>query len=117
MDSMIVQVALSGLDNILKAGELHNAKPNPYAVLIEECFGNKTKQIFLNIGNHSFTHISIGLDKLEFLQAHDMKEIYEKAFYILEKYFNTEVEDCRVAPSLENNQYQFNAEEMSGFEF
>lgn len=39
MDSKIVQVALNGLDNILKAGELHNTKPNPYAVLIEECYG------------------------------------------------------------------------------
>lgn len=58
-----------------------------------------------------------GLDKLEFLQSHEMKEIYEKAFYILEKYFNTEVEDCRVAPSLEDNQYHFNPEEMTGFEF
>lgn len=44
MDSNIVQVALSGLDNILKAGELHNIKPNPYAVLIEECFGNYMQQ-------------------------------------------------------------------------
>lgn len=39
MDSKIVQVALSGLDNILKAGEIQHTKPNPYAVLIEECFG------------------------------------------------------------------------------
>lgn len=42
MDSKIVQVALNGLDNILKAGELHNTKPNPYAVLIEECYGELT---------------------------------------------------------------------------
>lgn len=41
MDSKIVQVALNGLDNILKAGELHNTKPNPYAVLIEECYGEQ----------------------------------------------------------------------------
>lgn len=39
MDSNIVQVALNGLDNILKSGELQNIKPNPYAVLIEECSG------------------------------------------------------------------------------
>lgn len=39
MDSKIVQVALNGLENILKSGELHHTKPNPYAVLIEECFG------------------------------------------------------------------------------
>lgn len=41
MNSKIVQVALSGLENILKSGELHAMKPNPYAVLIEECGGKK----------------------------------------------------------------------------
>lgn len=39
VDSQIIQVALNGLENILKAGDLHNTKPNPYAVLIEECYG------------------------------------------------------------------------------
>lgn len=40
VDSQIIQVALNGLENILKAGDLHNSKPNPYAVMIEECYGN-----------------------------------------------------------------------------
>lgn len=39
VDSQIIQVALNGLENILKAGELDKKKPNPYAVLIEECYG------------------------------------------------------------------------------
>lgn len=39
MDTKIVQVALSGLENILKAGEHQNTKPNPYANMIEECGG------------------------------------------------------------------------------
>jgi importin subunit alpha-6/7 len=39
VDTNIVQVALNGLENILKSGELCCAKPNPYAVLIEECYG------------------------------------------------------------------------------
>lgn len=43
-DSQIIQVALNGLENILKAGELHS-KPNPYAVMIEECFGKCQKQL------------------------------------------------------------------------
>ena len=42
MDSRIVQVALSGLENILKLGEqdarMHGGT-NPYAVIIEECYG------------------------------------------------------------------------------
>lgn len=43
MDAKIVQVALNGLENILRLGE-QDAKShsgtNPYAVLIEECYGN-----------------------------------------------------------------------------
>lgn len=39
MDPKIVQVALSGLENILKSGEHQNTKPNPYANIIEECAG------------------------------------------------------------------------------
>lgn len=39
MDANIVQVALNGLENILKSGEQCYQKPNPYAVQIEECYG------------------------------------------------------------------------------
>lgn len=43
MDSKIVQVALSGLENILRLGQQEASKsragPNPYAILIEECYG------------------------------------------------------------------------------
>lgn len=42
MDSKIVQVALNGLENILRLGE-QDAKTsngaNPYSVMIEECYG------------------------------------------------------------------------------
>lgn len=38
-DAKTVQVALKGIDNILKAGQRHDCRDNPYAVLIEECFG------------------------------------------------------------------------------
>ena len=42
MDSKIVQVALNGLENILRLGD-QDAKvssgTNPYAVMIEECYG------------------------------------------------------------------------------
>lgn len=63
---------------------------------------------------------NIGLDKIEFLQSHHMKDIYQKAFYIIEQYFNSEEEDVRVAPSTDNNQYQFSADQsvpMGGFQF
>eukprot|EP00088_Acartia_fossae_P056957 TRINITY_DN663_c0_g1_i10.p1 TRINITY_DN663_c0_g1~~TRINITY_DN663_c0_g1_i10.p1 ORF type:complete len:543 (+),score=153.26 TRINITY_DN663_c0_g1_i10:47-1675(+) len=89
MDSKIVQVALNGLENILRLGE-QEAKttggPNPYAVIIEEVFG---------------------LDKIEFLQSHENIDIYKKAFDIIERYFGTEEEDKDVAPSVDANTNQF----------
>ena len=42
MDSKIVQVALNGLENILRLGEQDskfNNSVNPYSVMIEECYG------------------------------------------------------------------------------
>ena len=42
MDVKIIQVALNGLENILRLGE-QDAKAqgtvNPYAVVVEECYG------------------------------------------------------------------------------
>lgn len=53
VDSQIIQVALNGLENILKAGDLDKTKPNPYAVLIEECYGNLTLNfLFIFIQNN-----------------------------------------------------------------
>ena len=68
MDSKIVQVALNGLENILRFGEQESKTtggPNPYAVIIEEVFG---------------------LDKIEFLQVrlsylHSKK--YDLSLYFL----------------------------------
>lgn len=99
VDSDIVQVALNGLENILKVGEKCNTRPNPYAILIEEC---------------------TGLDKIEYLQSHENRDIYHKSFYIIEQFFGNEEEDTRVAPSTENNQYQFNPDNSApsgGFTF
>lgn len=104
MDSKIVQVALNGLENILRLGDQdskHNNGINPYAVMIEECYG---------------------LDKIEFLQGHENREIYQKSFDIIERYFSTEEEDKVIAPQLDQNaqQYQFGAQEnapMGGFQF
>lgn len=49
VDSQIIQVALNGLENILKAGDLHNTKPNPYAVFIEECYGKYIYRVLNSI--------------------------------------------------------------------
>jgi len=50
MDTKIIQVALNGLDNILKAGDQINVKLNPYGVLIAECHGKfkKKNKIYVN---------------------------------------------------------------------
>lgn len=62
MDTKIVQVALNGLENILRLGEqdakLQNGT-NPYAVLIEECYGKRfnsdySSQKLLNIRNNLY---------------------------------------------------------------
>ncbi|RLV98926.1 hypothetical protein DV515_00010188, partial [Chloebia gouldiae] len=81
MDSKIVQVALNGLENILRLGEQESKRSgtgiNPYCALIEEAYG---------------------LDKIEFLQSHENQEIYQKAFDLIEHYFGTEDEDSSIAP-------------------
>lgn len=106
MDPKIVQVALSGLENILRVGEQDAATNNGinhYAVQIEECFG---------------------LNKIEFLQSHQNIDIYQKAFDIIERYFGSEEEDTRVVPTIDaqGQQFQFRAPDSSqlsveGFEF
>ena len=51
MDSKIVQVALNGLENILRLGEQDskfNNSVNPYSVMIEECYGG-LQQFFLYV--------------------------------------------------------------------
>jgi len=74
-DAKIIQVALNGLDNILKLGAAESKRTNdanPYAVMIEECYG---------------------LDKIEYLQSHENIEIYQKAFHLIETYFGVDEED------------------------
>lgn len=53
MDAKIVQVALNGLENILRLGEadaVYNNGVNPYCDLVEQCFGN----YYLNYTHCSF---------------------------------------------------------------
>jgi importin subunit alpha-1 len=89
-DSKILVVAMDGIENILKVGHaemLSNGLPeNPYAKIVETCGG---------------------ADRLEQLQFHDTRDIYERAVKILRTYFDaTEVkEDSGVAPvPIENQQ-------------
>ena len=58
MDSKIVQVALNGLENILRLGEQDskfNNSVNPYSVMIEECYGGSGNRHILVMGLFSWS--------------------------------------------------------------
>jgi len=94
MDSKIVQVALNGIENILRVGELavkEYGAQNLYALQVEECFG---------------------LDRIEYLQEHENEEIYHKAFEIIENYFRDdqkEGEDLNIVPDATSEHFAFGA--------
>ncbi|KAF3836557.1 hypothetical protein F7725_029115 [Dissostichus mawsoni] len=97
MDSKIVQVALNGLENILRLGELEAKRG-----------GASTPTVPSSKRPTSIDpSIFAGLDKLEFLQGHENQEIYQKAFDLIERYFNTEDEDPALAPAVDLQQQQF----------
>jgi hypothetical protein len=80
-DNKIIQVALDGLENILKVGEMDKnaseggAEPsiNRYALFIEEAGG---------------------MEKIHDCQNNANEEIYMKAYNIIEKYFSDEDENA-----------------------
>lgn len=73
MDNKIIQVALDGLENILKIGELNRQNDpdglNRYALYIEECGG---------------------MELIHQLQTHENVEIYKKAYNMIDRYFADE---------------------------
>lgn len=92
MDNKIMLVALDGLDNILKVGDMEKSNTmdglNPYALLIEECGG---------------------VEYIHALQHHENLEIYKKAYQLIDKYFSDgdEEQDTEMAPDTENGQFTF----------
>ncbi|KAJ1993606.1 Importin subunit alpha-1 [Dimargaris cristalligena] len=92
MDNKIIQVALDGLENILKVGELdketNDDHSNVYALYIEEAGG---------------------MEKIHNLQVHDNLEIYKKAYSIIDKYYNDEDEedDTGLDPEVNDETGQF----------
>ncbi|CAG8724320.1 18001_t:CDS:2, partial [Acaulospora morrowiae] len=86
MDNKIIQVALDGLENILKVGELEKVDGvNQFSLYIEEAGG---------------------MEKIHNLQIHDNIEIYKKAYNIIDKYF-AEDEDAAIAPEMDMNSGHF----------
>ncbi|KAH8743029.1 hypothetical protein F5883DRAFT_665902 [Diaporthe sp. PMI_573] len=75
-DNKIIQIALQGLENILKVGEVDKQAVddtpdaiNRYALLIDECGG---------------------IEKIHECQTNANEEIYKKTYNIIEKYFSGE---------------------------
>ncbi|KAG2382911.1 hypothetical protein C9374_004878 [Naegleria lovaniensis] len=89
-DVKVVSVALEGLENILQSGATiseYTDGVNLYADFIEEAGG---------------------VDKLEALTDHQSKEIYTKAYKIVEDYFGIEEDEEDVEPTVvQNNQFTF----------
>ncbi|KAJ4306257.1 Importin subunit alpha-1 [Collariella sp. IMI 366227] len=103
-DNKIIQVALDGLENILKVGDLDKQAAgdtdsiNRYALFIEECGG---------------------MEKIHDCQVNANEEIYMKAFNIIEKYFSDEEEAADEAMG-QNQQFGFgssNGAQQGGFNF
>ena len=84
MDNKIIQVALDGLDNILKVGEMDKAAAGPgaanqYAIYVKEAGGMIT---------------------IHDLQSHDNGDVYKKAYNIMDKYFRDDEEvDAGTGPA------------------
>ncbi|CAG8602984.1 790_t:CDS:2 [Acaulospora colombiana] len=86
MDNKIIQVALDGLENILKVGDMEKVDGvNQFSLFIEEAGG---------------------MEKIHNLQIHDNIEIYKKAYHIIDKYF-AEDEDTAIAPEMDINSGHF----------
>lgn len=100
-DVKIINVALEGLENILAAGqkfEDENDGINRFAEYIDE---------------------AEGIEKIEFLQTHENKDIYDKAVKILETYFGVEEEEEGM-PETTGNSFAFGSNiniPEGGFQF
>jgi len=95
-DPRLVTVALEGIENVLKAGEIDASgqATNPYTTFIDE---------------------AEGLDKLENLQNHNNEDVYKKAVHILETYFGLDdEEDDHIAPQATEGGFAFQAQQPAG---
>ncbi|KAG0747182.1 hypothetical protein G6F57_002999 [Rhizopus arrhizus] len=98
-DNKMVQVALDGLENILKIGELERPNDpeglNRYAVFVEECGA---------------------MEIIHQLQRHENVEIYKKAYTLIDKYFSEEGEDQIVEENVPQS-FSFQDNTQGGFNF
>ncbi|KAK3064458.1 Importin subunit alpha-1, partial [Teratosphaeriaceae sp. CCFEE 6253] len=101
-DNKIIQVALDGLENILKVGDMDKEASegtgeqpvNRYALFIEDCSG---------------------MEKIHDCQNNSNEEIYMKAYHLIEKYFSDEEADAELnesAPQGQDGQFGFGAQQQ-----
>ena len=115
MDNKIIQVALDGLENILRVGEADRGNPsqpgsiNKYALFIEE---------------------ANGMEKIHDCQQNANQEIYKKAYHIIatllftcmsvliHSYFSDEEDeiDPSLAPEQQSDQFAFGSTDPSAQE-
>ncbi|KAJ3170045.1 Importin alpha subunit (Karyopherin alpha subunit) (Serine-rich RNA polymerase I suppressor protein) [Irineochytrium annulatum] len=95
-DPKIIQVALDGLENILKVGDMDKPKnqgQNIYAHFIEDAGG---------------------MQKINILQNHDNSEIYRKSYQIISKYFGEEEDATGLAPAVnQSGTFDFGGDGMN----
>ncbi|KAK9455050.1 armadillo-type protein [Dipodascopsis uninucleata] len=98
MDNKIIQVALDGLENILKVGEQDKEQSgsnvNAYALYIEEAGG---------------------MEKIHNTQNNANEDIYIKAYNIIDKYFSEEdgAEDTGLEPQTAGDTFGFAGQDAS----
>uniref|UniRef100_A0A7S1NAV0 Importin subunit alpha n=1 Tax=Eutreptiella gymnastica TaxID=73025 RepID=A0A7S1NAV0_9EUGL len=90
-DAKMINVALEGLENILRVGEDDKIANNLPL--------NQVAQMVQTVG---------GLEKIESLQSHSNNEIYEHAVTILDQFFEVEDEDAAVAAHTDSSGQAFN---------
>ncbi|XP_065649659.1 importin subunit alpha-7 isoform X2 [Hydra vulgaris] len=90
LDSKVIMVALTGIENILRAGtEISGSgEYNKFALQVEECYG---------------------LDKIEILQQHENEDIYQKSYEIVETFFrdDEDTDDLNILPNSSCGQFSF----------
>lgn len=90
-DARVITVALEGLENILRAGDLeaqsNGSGQNMMATYIDE---------------------ADGITKIQNLQYHENEDIYEKSVHMVETFFGVdEEEDQDIAPTADPNAFQY----------
>ena len=105
MDNRLINVALEGLENILKIGEedknSNGTGTNTYALFVEEAGG---------------------MDVISDLQTHENTDIYKKAYSIIDRFFGEEDDVGELAPQVDASgaftfQSSMEAAPSGGFSF